>query len=118
MKALPLYLALIFSTTIVAQSSSNLRRVQREAEKVIDLTSTLIDGVTTYEKAKKMRPVIQEQFDAWRKAKRTFARLDEEPEQALLDVVYAQLGDIVEASSGPLKDWLEEDPEGITTIST
>ncbi|NDD36137.1 MAG: hypothetical protein EBZ26_07530, partial [Flavobacteriia bacterium] len=69
MKALPLYLALFLSTTIVAQSSSNLRRVQREAEKVIDLTSTLIDGVTTYEKAKKMRPVIQEQFDAWRKAK-------------------------------------------------
>ncbi|MGB1570583.1 MAG: hypothetical protein ACPG89_05860 [Schleiferiaceae bacterium] len=112
MKALPLYLALFLSTTIVAQSSSNLRRVQREAEKVIDLTSTLIDGVTTYEKAKKMRPVIQEQFDTWRKAKRTFARLDEEPEQALLDVVYTQLGDIVEASSGPLKDWLEEDPRG------
>ena len=34
------------------------------------------------------------------------ARLDEEHEQALLDVVYNKLGDIVEASSGPLKDWL------------
>ena len=45
MKALPLYLALLLSTAIAAQSSSNLRRVQREAEKVIDLTSTLIDGV-------------------------------------------------------------------------
>src|SRR6056300_1520294 len=112
MKALPLYLALFLSTTIVAQSSSNLRRVQREAEKVIDLTSTLIDGVTTYEKAKKMRPIIQEQLEVWSKAKRTLARLDEESEQALLDVVYAQLGDIVEASSGPLKDWLEEDPRG------
>ena len=100
------------SSTIIAQSSGNLRRVQREAEKVIDLTSTLIDGLTTYEKAKKMRPIIQEQFDTWRKAKRTFARLNEEPEQALLDVVYTQLGDIVEASSGPLKEWLEEDPRG------
>ncbi len=69
MKALPLYLALLLSTTIVAQSSSNLRRVQREAEKVIDLTSTLIDGVTTYEKAKKMRP-YSGAVDAWRKAKR------------------------------------------------
>ena len=112
MRALPLYLALLMSSTIIAQSSGNLRRVQREAEKVINLTSSLIDGVTTYEKAKKMRPIIQEQFDAWRKAKRTFARLDEEHEQALLDVVYNKLGDIVEASSGPLKDWLEEDPRG------
>jgi hypothetical protein len=110
MKALPLYLAVLLSTTIAAQSSSNLRRVQREADKVIELTSSLIDGVTTNKKPKKMRPIIQEQFNAWRKAKRSLSRLDEQPEEGLLDVVYLQLGEIVEASSGPLQDWLDEDP--------
>jgi len=109
MKTLPLYLALLLSSTIIAQSSGNLRRVQREAEKVINLTSSLIDGVMTYEKSKKMRPIIEEQFNVWRKAKRSFARLDEEPEEFLVGLVNNQLSEIVEASSGPLKDWLEDD---------
>ena len=109
MKAIPFYLALLFSTTIAAQSSGNFRRVQRESEKVIHLTSALIDGVMTYEKAKKMRPIIKEQFEEWRRAKRSFARLDDEAEKVLLEVVNDQLGQIIEASSGPLQDWLEDD---------
>jgi len=109
MKALPIYLAILMSSTIIAQSSGNLRRVQREAEKVINLTSSLIDGVMTYEKAKKMRPIIEEQFNVWRKAKRSLARLDEEPEKVLVGHVNDELSEIVEASSGPLKYWLEDD---------
>jgi hypothetical protein len=109
MKAIPFYLALLFSTTIAAQSSGNFRRVQRESEKVIHLTSALIDGVMTYEKAKKMRPIIKEQFELWFRAKRSFARLDDEAEKVLLEVVNDQLGQIVAASSGPLQDWLEDD---------
>ena len=109
MKAIPIYLALLFSTTIAAQSSGNFRRVQRESEKVIHLTSALIDGVMTYKKAKKMRPIIKEQLEVWRRAKRSFARLDDEAEKVLLEVVNDQLGQIVAASSGPLQDWLEDD---------
>ena len=112
MKYLKVLAALLVALGLNAQSSSNLRRVQRESEKVVSLTSSIMDGVMTFEKGKKMRPLIDEQLNTWRKSKRSFDRLNDEADQALLEVVNSSLSTIVEASSGPLKDWLDEDPRG------
>ena len=112
MKYINVLVAFLITIGLHAQSSSNLRRVQRESEKIISITSSLMDGVMTYEKAKKMRPLISEQFNVWRKSKRSLERLNDEADQPLLEAVTDALSTIVEASSGPLMDWLEEDPRG------
>jgi hypothetical protein len=112
MKYINVLVAFLITIGLHAQSSSNLRRVQRESEKIISITSSLMDGVMTYEKAKKMRPLISEQFNVWRKSKRSLERLNDEADQPLLEAVNDALSTLVEASSGPLIDWLEEDPRG------
>ena len=104
-------LLLIFSTSLSAQSySSNYRRVSRDVEKIMSISSAIIDGVMTYEKEKKVVPLIDEQFSTYRKSKRSFARLQEPTEKQLVEVVTNELGAIIECSSSDLKDWLGEDP--------
>lgn len=112
MKYVNLLVALILTFGMSAQSSSNLRRVQRESEKIISLTSSIMDGVMTFEKSKKMRSLIEEQFSTWLKSKRSLERLDDEADQPLLAEIITAFSEISEASSGPLKEWLEEDPRG------
>jgi len=104
-------LFMISSIVLSAQSySSNYRRVSREVEKVMSISSDIIDGVMTYEKEKKVLPLIEEQFSTYRKSKRSFARLTEPSEAALIEVVNQELSAIIELSSTALKDWLGEDP--------
>ena len=64
----------------------------------------------TYEKEKKVVPLIEEQFGIWRKSKRSIARLDEPEEAQLVAVVGENLGQIIELTSSNLRDWLGEDP--------
>lgn len=99
-----------FSIVFAQGNSSNLRRVNREVEKIMSLTSDIIDGVMTYEKSKKLKPLIEEQFSTWRKSKRSIARLNEPEEAPLVAASELHIGDIVELTSAPLVDWLNEDP--------
>ena len=107
---LTLIAAISFSTLLAQGTSSNLRRVSREVEKTMSITSDIIDGVMTYEKEKKVVPLIEEQFGIWRKSKRSIARLDEPEEAQLVTVVGENLGQIIELTSSNLRDWLGEDP--------
>lgn len=107
---LTLIAAISFSTLMAQGTSSNLRRVSREVEKTMSITSDIIDGVMTYKKEKKVVPLIEEQFGIWRKSKRSIARLDEPEEAQLVSVVGENLGQIIELTSSNLRDWLGEDP--------
>ena len=111
MKKLLTAIAVLSFTVAIAQgTSSNLRRVSREVEKTMSITSDIIDGVMTYEKEKKITPLIEEQFNIWRKSNRSFSRLDEPEEQQLVQVATESLGEIIELTSSNLRDWLNEDP--------
>ena len=55
---LTLIAAISFSTLLAQGTGSNLRRVSREVEKTMSITSDIIDGVMTYEKEKKVVPLI------------------------------------------------------------
>ena len=101
---------LSFTVAIAQGTSSNLRRVSREVEKTMSITSDIIDGVMTYEKEKKITLLIEEQFNIWRKTNRSFSRLDEPEEQQLVRVASESLGEIIELTSSNLRDWLNEDP--------
>ena len=101
---------LSFTVAIAQGTSSNLRRVSREVEKTMSITSDIIDGVMTYEKEKKITPLIEEQFNIWRKTNRSFSRLDEPEEQQLVRVATESLGEIIELTSSNLRDWLNEEP--------
>ncbi len=110
MKKLLTAIAVLSFTVAIAQgTSSNLRRVSREVEKTMSITSDIIDGVMTYEKEKKITPLIEEQFNIWRKTNRSFSRLDEPEEQQLVQVATESLGEIIELTSSNLRDWLNED---------
>jgi hypothetical protein len=76
----------------------------------MSITSDIIDGVMTYEKEKKITPLIEEQFNIWRTTNRSFSRLDEPEEQQLVQVATESLGEIIELTSSNLRDWLNEDP--------
>ncbi len=111
MKKLLTAIAVLSFTVAIAQgTSSNLRRVSREVEKTMSITSDIIDGVMTYEEEKKITPLIEEQFNIWRKSNRSFSRLDEPEEQQLVQVATESLGEIIELTSSNLRDWLNEDP--------
>ena len=111
MKKLLTAIAVLSFTVAIAQgTSSNLRRVSREVEKTMSITSDIIDGVMTYEKEKKITPLIEEQFNIWRKSNRSFSRLDEPEEEQLVQVATESLGEIIELTSSNLRDWLNEDP--------
>lgn len=109
-KLFTLFALLSFSVLMAQGTSSNLRRVSREVEKTMSITSDIIDGVMTYEKEKKVSPLIEEQFNIWRKSKRSIARLTEPEEAQLIKVVEENLGQIIEVTSTSLRDWLNEDP--------
>ena len=109
-KLLTAITVLSFTVAIAQGTSSNLRRVSREVEKTMSITSDIIDGVMTYKKEKKITPLIEEQFNIWRKTNRSFSRLDEPEEQQLVRVATESLGEIIELTSSNLRDWLNEDP--------
>ena len=109
-KLLTAITVLSFTVAIAQGTSSNLRRVSREVERTMSITSDIIDGVMTYEKEKKITPLIEEQFNIWRKTNRSFSRLDEPEEQQLVQVATESLGEIIELTSSNLRDWLNEDP--------
>ena len=91
MKKLLTAIAVLSFTVAIAQgTSSNLRRVSREVEKTMSITSDIIDGVMTYERKRKS-PLIEEQFNIWRKTNRSFSRLDEPEEQQLVRVATESL---------------------------
>ncbi|MEC8457944.1 MAG: hypothetical protein VXY91_00855 [Bacteroidota bacterium] len=108
-KLLTAFAVLSFTVAIAQGTSSNLRRVSREVEKTMSITSDIIDGVMTYEKKKKITPLIEEQFNIWRKSNRSFSRLDKPEEQQLVKVATESLGEIIELTSSNLKDWLNGD---------
>ena len=109
-KLLTAFAVLSFTFGIAQGTSSNLRRVSREVEKTMSITSDIIDGVMTYEKEKKITPLIEEQFNIWRKSNRSFSRLDKPEEQQLVQVVTESLGEIIELTSSNLHDWLNGGP--------
>ena len=63
MKKLLTVIGLLSFTVVIAQGTSSNLRVSREVEKTMSITSDIIDGVMTYEKEKKITPVIEEQFN-------------------------------------------------------
>ena len=75
----------------------------------MSITSDIIDGVMTYEKEKKITPLIEEQL-IFGENKPPFSRLDEPEEQQLVQVATESLGEIIELTSSNLRDWLNEDP--------
>ena len=100
----------LFCSSLFAQNySSNYRRVSREVEKVMSISSDIMDGVMTYDKKKKVNALVALQFDVWRKSKRSFARLDEDSEAQLLAVTTENIRTIVEINDGQLQAWLEDD---------
>ena len=109
-KLLTAITVLSFTVAIAQGTSSNLRRVSREVERTMSITSDIIDGVMTYEKEKKITPLIEEQFNIWRKTNRSFSRLDEPEEQQLVRVATESLGEIIELTSSNLRDWLNQEP--------
>ena len=65
MKKLLTAIAVLSFTVAIAQgTSSNLRRVSREVEKTMSITSDIIDGVMTYEKEKKITLLWIKQFNS------------------------------------------------------
>jgi len=69
MKRIILLLVLLLQFSAQSQSySSNLRRVSREIDKIMAITSDIIDGTMTYDKYRKVQPYFEEQSKAWRKS--------------------------------------------------
>lgn len=101
---------LLLQTAFGQSYSSNSRRITREVEKMMEVSTQIIDEVMTYGKAKKVEPLIDEQFTIYRKSKRSFARLTDESEAELVAVVEEALGEIVELNADQLRLWFEEDP--------
>ena len=101
---------LLLCTSLFAQNhSSNYRRVSREVEKVMSVSSDIMDGVMTYEKKKKVNALVALQFDIWIKSKRSFVRLDDDSEAQLIAVTTENIQSIVEINNGELQAWLEDD---------
>jgi hypothetical protein len=106
-----LLIAIVSTTLLSAQNeSSNHRRVAREVESMMEISSDLMNEVMTYGKAKKINALADGQFDIWRKSKRSFSRLDGEGEKAMFAAAEQGMETLVEATSGPLRDWANEDP--------
>ena len=100
---------LLCSSLFAQNYSSNYRRVSREVEKVMSVSSDIMDGVMTYEKKKKVNSLVSLQFDIWKKSKRSFARLDEDSEAQLIALTTENIQSIVEINNGDLQAWLEDD---------
>lgn len=108
---LTLALGVLISWSIQAQNaSSNHRRVAREVEKMMEVSSNIMDEVMTYGKAKKINALADEQFEIWRKSRRAVGRLDQSEEQAMVEAVETAMSALVEATSRDLRDWANEDP--------
>ena len=111
MKRIIILLILFLQFPVQAQSySSNLRRVSREIDKIMAITSDIIDGTMTYEKYRKVQPFFEEQSNTWRKSQRSLDRLDEAPEAALIAVVDENIGGLIGITQENLKYWFQEDP--------
>lgn len=111
MKRIIVLLILLLHLPALSQSySSNLRRVSREIDKVMAVTSDIIDGTMTFEKSRKVQPFIEEQSKTWRKSQRSLDRLDEAPEAELLAAVNMNVGGLIEITQENLKYWFQEDP--------
>lgn len=111
MKRIIVLLILLLHLPALSQSySSNLRRVSREIDKVMAVTSDIIDGTMTFEKSRKVQPFIEEQSKTWRKSQRSLDRLDEAPEAELLAAVNVNVGGLIEITQENLKYWFQEDP--------
>jgi hypothetical protein len=110
MKRIIVLLILLLHLPALSQSySSNLRRVSREIDKVMAVTSDIIDGTMTFEKSRKVQPFIEEQSKTWRKSQRSLDRLDEAPEAELLAAVNVNVGGLIEITQENLKYWFQED---------
>jgi hypothetical protein len=111
MKRIIVLLILLLHLPALSQSySSNLRRVSREIDKVMAVTSDIIDGTMTFEKSRKVQPFIEEQSKTWRKSQRSLDRLDEAPEAELLAAINVNVGGLIEITQENLKYWFQEDP--------
>ena len=111
MKRIIVLLILLLHLPALSQSySSNLRRVSREIDKVMAVTSDIIEGTMTFEKSRKVQPFIEEQSKTWRKSQRSLDRLDEAPEAELLAAVNVNVGGLIEITQENLKYWFQEDP--------
>jgi uncharacterized protein YukE len=111
MKRIIVLLILLLHLPALSQSySSNLRRVSREIDKVMAVTSDIIDGTMTFEKSRKVQPFIEEQSKTWRKSQRSLDRLDESPEAELLAAINVNVGGLIEITQENLKYWFQEDP--------
>jgi len=111
MKRIILLLVLLLQFSAQSQSySSNLRRISREIDKIMAITSDIIDGTMTYDKYRKVQPYFEEQSKAWRKSQRSLDRLDEAPEAALIAVVDENIGGLIGITQENLKYWFQEDP--------
>ena len=111
MKRIIVLLILLLHLPALSQSySSNLRRVSREIDKVMAVTSDIIDGTMTFEKSRKVQPFIDEQSKTWRKSQRSLDRLDEAPEAELLAAINVNVGGLIEITQENLKYWFQEDP--------
>jgi hypothetical protein len=111
MKRIIVLLILLLNLPALSQSySSNLRRVSREIDKVMAVTSDIIDGTMTFEKSRKVQPFIEEQNKTWRKSQRSLDRLDEAPEAELLAAINVNVGGLIEITQENLKYWFQEDP--------
>lgn len=111
MKRIIILLVLLFQFHANAQSySSNQRRVSREIDKIMAVTSDIIDGTMTYEKYRKVQPFFEEQSKTWRKSQRSLDRLDEAPEAELITAVNDHIGELIEITQENLKNWFREDP--------
>ena len=111
MKRIIVLLILLLHLPALSQSySSNLRRVPREIDKIMAVTSDIIDGTMTFEKSRKVQPFIEEQSKTWRKSQRSLDRLDEAPEAELLAAVNVNVGGLIEITQENLKYWFQEDP--------
>ena len=111
MKRIIILLVLLLQFHANAQSySSNQRRVSREIDKIMAVTSDIIDGTMTYEKYRKVQPFFEEQSKTWRKSQRSLDRLDEAPEAELITAVNEHIGGLIEITQENLKYWFQEDP--------
>lgn len=111
MKRIIVLLILLLHLPALSQSySSNLRRVSREIDKVMAVTSDIIEGTMTFEKSRKVQPFIEEQSKTWRKSQRSLDRLDEAPEAELLAAINVNVDGLIEITQENLKYWFQEDP--------
>lgn len=111
MKRIIILVVLLLQFHANAQSySSNQRRVSREIDKIMAVTSDIIDGTMTYEKYRKVQPFFEEQSKTWRKSQRSLDRLDEAPEAKLITAVNDHIGGLIEITQENLKYWFQEDP--------